>query len=65
MYNAFIVILEEDINDEDAEQTISAIKQIKGVLSVEPHDRDINETIAEMRVRTDISKKLFDVLWGK
>ena len=34
--NAFIVILDRDIREDDAEDTITALKQIKGVLSVKP-----------------------------
>jgi hypothetical protein len=60
-YDAFIVILEKDIRD-DAQDTINAIRQIKGVLDVQPHTPDSSNLIARMRIRTEIEQKLFSVL---
>lgn len=62
-YNAFIVILAKDIREDDAEATINAIKQIKGVLDVEPHIADFDEQIAESRVRNELGTKLWHVLY--
>lgn len=59
--NAFIVILEKDIR-EDNEATINAIRQIRGVLDVKPHIANIDESIAESRVRVDLMNKLFQLL---
>lgn len=64
-YNAFTVVLEHDIRDDDAEDIINAIKHIRGVLSVKPHIAAMADTIAEDRVRADLTKKLWDVLYGK
>lgn len=64
-YNAFIVVLEKDIRDDDAEATVNAIRQIRGVLDVQPHLADPNESIAEVRVRREFLSKiyqLFDIL---
>jgi hypothetical protein len=64
-YNAFVVILENDIRDDDAKATIKAIEQIKGVLRVTPHIADINESIAESRVKNELFNKIFDLLRHK
>ena len=64
-FNAFIVVLAKDIREDDAQATIKAIKQIKGVLRVTPHTAGIHETIAETRVRTELGNKLWEVLYEK
>lgn len=62
-YNAFTVVLEHDIRDDDAEALINAIKQLRGVRNVTPHIADINAQIAEERVRAEYAKKLWSVLY--
>ena len=61
-YNAFIVILENDIREDDAEATIKAIEQIKGVLRVTPNNVDLTESIAETRVKRELYGKIIDIL---
>jgi hypothetical protein len=61
-YNAFIVILEKDIRDDDAEDTITALKQIKGVLKVVPNVADADEAIARARVKQEIVEKIWQAL---
>lgn len=62
-HNAYIVVLEQDIRSDDAEATIAALKQIKGVLSVKPNVSNPDEHIAEMRVRNDLHRQLLEVIW--
>jgi hypothetical protein len=58
-HNAFIVILEHDIRDDDAQDAINAIKQIKGVLDVKPADAATPDVVvAESRVRIRIWDKI-------
>ena len=64
-YNAFIVILESNIRDDEAQQTIDAIKQIRGVLDVVPHVADSNTAIAEARAKNELWRKVFAVFKGK
>jgi hypothetical protein len=64
-YNAFIVILEKDIREDDAESTIEAIKRIKGVLDVKPQINDIGDDIAQSRVRAEIGEKLMEIVYPK
>jgi len=61
-HNAFIVILERDIRDDDAQGTINAIKQIKGVLDVQPSNADnFDVAIASTRARTRLWNKICKV----
>lgn len=61
-YNSIGVILEKDIQDDDAECVLNAIKMIKGVLSCEPNVTDFQSIVAEVRVRNNIANKLREVL---
>lgn len=61
-YNAFIVILERDIRDDDAQPVLNALRQIKGVLRVKPHIAGFEESIAYERVRQELIEKLWEVL---
>ena len=60
--NAFIVVLEKDIREDDAEPILIALKHIRGVLTVKPQIADGNEAVAESRVKAEIRDKLFDLL---
>lgn len=62
-HNGYYIVLEKDIRDDDAEATIAAIKQIRGVLSVTPNIAGFDEHIAEMRARSDLAEKLWKVLY--
>lgn len=62
-YNALTIILESDIRDDDAQPLIEAIKQLRGVLSVEPYLATPEEAIAEARVRSELGKELLAVIW--
>jgi hypothetical protein len=64
-YNTLTVALEKDIRDEDAEVLISAIKQLRGVLTVTGNVVDGNEWLIGQRVRHELGKKLWQVLYPK
>lgn len=61
-YHALTVVLDADYRSDDAEQIINAIRQIRGVLSVEPHVTTSSDYAARARVCGEISKKLWQVL---
>ncbi|MBR2385686.1 hypothetical protein IKA92_07405 [bacterium] len=63
--NGFIVVLDKEYNDISAKQTLDAIKQIKGVVKVVPNVVDARDHIAEMRIRQELTTKLFNVLTEK
>jgi hypothetical protein len=60
---AVIVTFEKNVRVDDAEPIMKAIEHIKGVLTVKPIVADINQDIAEERVRLEIGKKLMAVLY--
>jgi hypothetical protein len=64
-YNTLTVALENDIRDDDAEALISAIKQLRGVLTVTGNVVDGREWLIEQRVRHELEKKLWQVLYPK
>ena len=62
-YDSFLVILKLDLRDDEAEATINAIRQIKGVLDVQPHIADtLTRSIAEQRVKADLRRKIAEAL---
>lgn len=62
-YNYLTVALENDIRDDDAEAIISAIGQIRGVLSVTPNVvSSADNWVIQKRVRRELFEKLFAVL---
>lgn len=61
-YNAFLVVLERDIRDDDAEPILNALKQIRGVLSVKPHVAEYSDSIAAERARQELRMKLWNAL---
>lgn len=61
-FNAFVVVLEHDLRDDDAQAIINAIRQLKGVLDVQPHVATFDDAIAETRVRHELRQKLWKAL---
>lgn len=60
---AYIVVLEGDVREDDAEATISALKQIKGVLEVQPVTSDpLSIEIARIRESTRWHSKILGLL---
>lgn len=64
-FNALTVVLERDIREDDAEPLIAAIRQLRGVLSVEPHVSNLSDLIAESRVRREIGERLVTIVYPK
>ena len=56
------VALEQDLSDEQTEMLIAAIRQLRGVLDVTPHEATAELWTAEQRVRHELQMKLRDVL---
>jgi hypothetical protein len=57
-----IVTFERDVRVDDAEPTITALQQIKGVVSVEPVVADARLHMAEERARFDLRARLWEAL---
>ena len=60
----YIVTLEQDVREDDAEAIINALRMVRGVGSVEPIVSDHRNHIGEKRARLDMERRLFAVLRG-
>lgn len=58
----YVVILEENIREDDAERITQALAMVKGVLGVQPLVADTSDMIIRERVRSEIQRRLLDVL---
>lgn len=58
-----IVTFEHDIRDDDAEPIITALNQIKGVLTVTPVVADLDLHMAETRARHKLGEEIWKVLY--
>ena len=61
----FIVTLDHDIREDDAQAIVNAIRCLRGVLSVEPIVADVEFHMAQERARRDLGEKLWAVLYPK
>ncbi len=57
----YIVVLDDDIREDDAEYVINAIRMIKGVGGVTPVEADAASVIARQRVITDLRNRLYEL----
>lgn len=57
----YIVVLDEVIREDDAENIINAIKMIKGVIEVEPVIDNSDIQMAKLHARNEIINKLFEL----
>lgn len=64
-YNTLTVVLEKDIRDDDAEALLTAIRQLRGVLSVSGNVADLTAHMAEERSKRELGDKLWQVLYPK
>jgi hypothetical protein len=58
----YLITLDKTIRDDEAEATIAAIHQIRGVLTVEPVPADITLAMAQSRARHELVVKIYDAL---
>ena len=64
-FNTLTVVLEVATRDDDAEQILSAIRMVKGVLSVSGDVASGQEYMAIERARSELGSKLWGVLYPK
>ena len=64
-YNYLVVVLETDTRGDDANPTMDAIRQIKGVMSVTGNVADADALLAFERAKRDLEGKLWEVLYPK
>ena len=58
----FTVALEKSLKYEDAEATLNAIRQIRGVISVTPEEETNGDMIVRMQELHSLRMKLWDAL---
>lgn len=61
-HTGYIVTLEREIREDDAEHIINAMRMLKGVVDVQPIVSDFQTTMAESKAKHELRMKLFDVL---
>ena len=62
-FHSLTVALEVNIRDDDCQPLIDAIKQMRGVVDVSGNVADSTSWMAEARVKSDLAKKLYAVLY--
>jgi len=60
--NGYLVTLEKELRDDDAEATLTALRQIKGVLKVRPMVSEPSLYMARDQIRHELSMKLWEAL---
>lgn len=61
----YIVTLDSDLREDDAEALKLALTSLRGVISVEPVVADASLHIAEERARTNLTTQMWDILYPK
>lgn len=61
-HSGYVVVLDKDIREDDAEAVITALKMIKGVVGVKPVISGIELEIAQARVDREWRAKLYALL---
>ena len=59
-HSGYIVALDADIREDDAETILAAISMIKGVFAVQPVVADPAMAITRLRVRREILSKMYE-----
>lgn len=59
---SFTVILERDLRDDDAQEIIDAIRQLRGVLEVRPEIVGTDHIVAKAQARGEIFARIQQVM---
>jgi len=62
-FHSLVVVLEQDIREDDAQNLIKAIKLLRGVADVSGAVADLASHTAEVRARTALGQQILDVLF--
>jgi hypothetical protein len=60
--HALMVVLDSDLRIDDAEPLMAAIRQLRGVWAVQAMETNPGIHAARVRIRLELSQKLWDVL---
>lgn len=63
-HGGYVVVFEDDIREDDAQQIISALRLIKGVIDVVPFQSGttVGEIVTGTRLRTKYEERLVEVI---
>lgn len=64
-YHSLVVVLDENTRNDDAQALISAIRQLRGVISVKGNVVDSETYMAEERARQKLLTKILSILREK
>jgi hypothetical protein len=59
----FVVTLEKDLREDDAEVILNALRMIRHVESVEPVESNFDDQMNRSRIRSEFRDKLWAVLY--
>lgn len=60
-FHSLTVVLDQNIRDDEAEDLMTAIGMIKGVVSVAGNVSDLSEHVARQRLVIELRRKLWDL----
>lgn len=60
--DSFLVVLDTNIREEDAQRVANLLLQVRGVSAVKPNVTNVMQSIAEERARHKLCEKLLEVL---
>lgn len=58
----FVVTLKDDIREDDAEEILTALSMVKGVIDVRPLVHTHDDHMARMRLELEFRQKLYDFI---
>jgi hypothetical protein len=62
LVRGFVVTLNKDMREDDADSILAALEMVKGVYSVKPVISDIHDMMAKEQALRDIREKVYEVL---
>lgn len=60
--NSFLVVLDRDMRDDDAEAVLTALRMVKHVIAVTPNVATFSDVVAASRARREIEARLLAAL---
>jgi hypothetical protein len=61
---AITVVLADNMREDDANETMAAIQQLRHVVSVDAHIADVNHHSAKMQVRAEMQDRVWKAIFG-
>ena len=61
-HSGYVITLDRDIREDDAEATLTALRMTRGVASVKPIVADLSEMMARERVKSDARMALHEAI---